>query len=709
MTQIEELDGELDSIEPEVDAFSNADVVVPEAYLRPMAALGYYGPVGPYGPLGQWGPVGEDLFNPSQFLDLLGPWGDWAKILTDVGGPLSQDGPLGHRGPVAREYWRGLLDSSAFIRQEFVDHLEPGGLLSVSGPIGPLGALGPLGPLGPVGAHGYSANDDGQWIPEDGECVHSDEKDVCRTVVVSFDGEESREYELFENYDEDFAQRMEDNDTSFMVEGTIPSPDEEVDVYEFTSNETQMVTLLVFGQETRNHITSSAVPLIMQAGAAAALSHPAVRLLRPLRPRQQLRRLRHPSHHRRRRRGPTGQLHLRGDERLDLRARAGGGAAHRRGAPGLDVAHLAARRGPELPAVRRRWHPALGVVQDQGRPPSGPGRRGLILSCRWTQRLPAFPGASSLRSAHARARHRCWGHGMLHRRTPAGQGRRHQCAGRGPRGDRLEREGLTLRDAITEQTRTVQLPIVRAPVTETFDFVMVFVQALHRDSVVPQIEALPGRPAVWFLGNTGGGFEELAARLGRDRLLGGFPGVGGTWDGDTLVYADRQKPKQDPFDSLIIGEAFSEGEATAVAIRDHLEAAGLNMEHHVPIMAWHLSHLALVVPLAGAYYARKGDLASIVADRELLGSIMRATVQGLEAVRKAGYPILPRRLRIFRFMPTGIGARKIGSLLDTRFGHVALAAHAEAARDEMHQLATDLLALAGPDAGPDLRALLEPI
>ena len=268
MTQIEELDGELDSVEPEVVAFSNADVVVPEAYLRPMAALGYYGPIGPYGPLGQWGPVGENLFNPSQFLDLLGPWGDWAKILTDVGGPLSADGPLGHRGPVARDYWRELLDSSSFIRQEFVDHLEPGGLLSVSGPIGPLGALGPLGPLGPVGAHGYTANDDGQWIPEDGECKHSDEKDVCRTVVVSFDGEESREYELFENYDEDFAQRMDDNDTSFMVQGTIPSPDEEVDVYEFTSNETQMVTLLVFGQESRNEITSSAVPLIMQAGAA---------------------------------------------------------------------------------------------------------------------------------------------------------------------------------------------------------------------------------------------------------------------------------------------------------------------------------------------------------------------------------------------------------------------------------------------------------
>ena len=267
MTQIEELDEDLSSIEPEIDAFSNADVVVPEAYLRPMAALGYYGPIGPYGPLGQWGPVGENLFNPSQFLELLGPWGDWAKILTDVGGPLSEDGPLGHRGPVAHDYWRALLDSSAFIRQEFVDHLEPGGLLSVSGPIGPLGALGPLGPLGPVGAHGYAADDDGQWRPEDGECAHSDEKDVCRTVVVSFDGEEKREYELFENYDEDFAQRMEDNDTSFMVEGTIASPDAEVDVYDFTSNETQMVTLLVFGQEARNHITSPNIPLIMQAAS----------------------------------------------------------------------------------------------------------------------------------------------------------------------------------------------------------------------------------------------------------------------------------------------------------------------------------------------------------------------------------------------------------------------------------------------------------
>ena len=52
-----------------------------------------------------------------------------------------------------------------------------------------------------------------------------------------------------------------------------------------------------------------------------------------------------------------------------------------------------------------------------------------------------------------------------------------------------------------------------------------------------------------------------------------------------------------------------------------------------------------------------------------------------------------------------IGAGVTG--VSSRFGRVAVAGHAATAREEMRGLARDLLALAGPGAGPDLRALLE--
>jgi len=59
-----------------------------------------------------------------------------------------------------------------------------------------------------------------------------------------------------------------------------------------------------------------------------------------------------------------------------------------------------------------------------------------------------------------------------------------------------------------------------------------------------------------------------------------------------------------------------------------------------------------------------------------------------------------------RWIPAALGAGKIAALLQSEFGRIALAAHAATARDEMRGFATDLLALAGANAGTDLREVL---
>jgi ketopantoate reductase len=277
---------------------------------------------------------------------------------------------------------------------------------------------------------------------------------------------------------------------------------------------------------------------------------------------------------------------------------------------------------------------------------------------------------------------------------------------RGDKATRLERDGLRLRDGLTGQEATIRLNVIRAPVAEVFDLAMVCVQALHRPSLAPLLRELPGRPTVWYLGNTTTGYENTIEQLGHDRVLGGFPGVGGTWEGELLVYADREKPGDKPFDRLIIGEAHPEATAAADAVQNHLQRIGMKIERHVPIMAWHWSHIAMILPLAGAVYHHDQDLEAVVADRTLLKQTMRATAQGLAAIRRSGYPILPRGLNIMRWIPAALGAGKIATLLQSEFGRIALAAHAATARDEMHGFAADLLALAGANAGADLRELL---
>jgi hypothetical protein len=67
--------------------------------------------------------------------------------------------------------------------------------------------------------------------------------DVCRTVEVAWDADESRTYELFEHYPAAVAAALEDNDTSFMAEGVIEDTDDPAVKFSFTSASAQWVTV----------------------------------------------------------------------------------------------------------------------------------------------------------------------------------------------------------------------------------------------------------------------------------------------------------------------------------------------------------------------------------------------------------------------------------------------------------------------------------
>ncbi len=185
-------------------------------------ALGYMGPLGPYGPLGTLGPIGQNIWNPSNVISGSFDWSATQKQLTAAGGPLSEAGPLGPSGPVAMD------------QKQVLPELQVGGDAAVLGPLGPLGALGPLGPLGPIGAHGYKADADGNYRDANGNIV--------RSVDVPYQGGK-KTYDLVENYTKEQAEKMKDNDTSFMVHGSLDQSSE-VDTFPFQAQTTQAVTVL---------------------------------------------------------------------------------------------------------------------------------------------------------------------------------------------------------------------------------------------------------------------------------------------------------------------------------------------------------------------------------------------------------------------------------------------------------------------------------
>lgn len=203
-------------------------------YLGSDSALGYLGPISQLGPLGPLGPLGSNTWDTTAWV-----YDDytWADYYNYIYGPLSAAGPLGENGPYTTDaYYNGVL----FTRNQFAANTRAFGLWSILGTIGPLGAVGALGALGPNGATGYAVNESGAYVDSSNQ--------VVRSVSVPYNSSSSRTFDLYENYTQAYATQMPDNDTSFMVVGSLGLNSS--NSYTITSSQDQIVSALVVPDST---------------------------------------------------------------------------------------------------------------------------------------------------------------------------------------------------------------------------------------------------------------------------------------------------------------------------------------------------------------------------------------------------------------------------------------------------------------------------
>lgn len=280
---------------------------------------------------------------------------------------------------------------------------------------------------------------------------------------------------------------------------------------------------------------------------------------------------------------------------------------------------------------------------------------------------------------------------------------------RGEKAQRLKKQGLKLRDGLTGKEEVCKIPITDNPKDKEYELVMVCVQEIHREEIEKIILDMKGNPIVWFLGNTIQGFNRAGELLGKERILGGFPDVGGTWENNTLVYADRRKAKHKPFNKLIIGNAFPESKIHTQYVINEFMKYKIGVEEFSPIMDWHLCHLVFVLPLAGIYYHFEGNINELLRSKSYLNKCIIALIQGIDLLRERGHKILPKELNKLRYIPKFLIRKKIVNTLNSKLGKIALLGHANCARDEMKIIAKGILDMTTENSGKDLIELLNEI
>jgi 2-dehydropantoate 2-reductase len=264
---------------------------------------------------------------------------------------------------------------------------------------------------------------------------------------------------------------------------------------------------------------------------------------------------------------------------------------------------------------------------------------------------------------------------------------------RGRRFEELRQYGVVITDVISNQTTVTQVPLVeRLDPQDDYDLVLVVMRKNRLSEALPALAANANTPNILFLMNNAAGPSEMTAALGAARVMLGFPTSGGYRDGHIIraLAGAADDPATIPIGE-IDGRTQPRTEQVAEALRS---MEGYKVEIRNDMDAWLRTHVALLMPsIAPAFYAAGSNLERLAKTRDLLVLTVRAVREGFHVLRETGFPITPRRLRQFEWLPEPVLVAFLQRLLARPEMETALAGHARAAPDEIRHLVGEFLAL----------------
>ncbi len=258
----------------------------------------------------------------------------------------------------------------------------------------------------------------------------------------------------------------------------------------------------------------------------------------------------------------------------------------------------------------------------------------------------------------------------------------------------IEKRRVTLVDGFSGERAVPGFKVIdQLPKNDHYDLVVVLVRKNKIPSVLEALGDCPGLANILFMGNNVLGFDAYLEKLPAGKVLFGFPGAGGGWEGDAVEYVDREAAngKRMP---IRIGEIDGVQRARTAEIRSLFEGAGVPVETVNDIDGWLKYHAAFVIPIGMGVYRHDCDLHALAADRESLRLVVGACKECGNVLEEIGYTVRqPFKFNLVYWMPEFMTAKVFRGMFESRYAEVAFAKHAEAARDEFELLAEEFRSL----------------
>ena len=250
---------------------------------------------------------------------------------------------------------------------------------------------------------------------------------------------------------------------------------------------------------------------------------------------------------------------------------------------------------------------------------------------------------------------------------------------RGQRLEGLRRDGLRYEKGGTVRTVNVRVLDVLHK-DDLYDFIFLTVRENQIHEALAQLRENQS-PHIVTMVNSLEDYSRWEQLCGAGRVIPAFPGAGGGLENGVLHAALTPRLIQ----PTTFGILMPEQEPQASELKALFRRAKIPYQQVEDMHAWQLCHLAVVVPIADAYY-EADEPADAGADRAVMAHTAKTLRANFRALVRNGVPLSPAKMRMFRFLPLPVMRLALKITFQSRFGDVFMYRHAMKAPDEMRQL-----------------------
>lgn len=248
---------------------------------------------------------------------------------------------------------------------------------------------------------------------------------------------------------------------------------------------------------------------------------------------------------------------------------------------------------------------------------------------------------------------------------------------------KIKENGLKIRHHIQKIITIDQIPVINTLENkDAYDYVLIFLRKTQINHLLPDLASNNSKNFA-FIGNNGTGAEEIKKYLAMNKIILGFPGVGGAREGDAIRSVHKNKLP------LTLGAANQNSSKAMRKLLRILRLSGIAARGCRNMDSWLKYHIALVSPLANALTIDGGDNVALSRNDDSIKIVVNAIREGYSALRELKYPVKPAKLMTMMLMPDYVIRGKLKKLLSSEMGKLLIYDHCKAAPEEVKAIADE--------------------